>query len=98
MGNGAAVELQQGSSGNPPDHASETTPISRGLAATKKALSKAAHLFSAQRRSSSTPRDEKSQRQRAWDSALDDPEAKAFLERAMKRRARMEEQGLIHRP
>lgn len=33
-----------------------------------------------------------------WDAALDNPEARAFLKRAMERRERMEREGLIHRP
>jgi hypothetical protein len=33
-----------------------------------------------------------------WESAIDDPEARAFLKRAMERRAQMTREGLIHRP
>ena len=33
-----------------------------------------------------------------WESAIENPEAKAFLKRAMDRRAKMDREGLIHRP
>lgn len=35
---------------------------------------------------------------RRWESAIDNPDAQAFLKSALERRKRMQEEGLLHGP
>lgn len=97
MGSGTTVELDHASSGPAPKHSGAPNRFWRRLRSAAQSLAHPAQVFQSHKQGSSAsssnggPKDQ-------WESAIDNPEAQAFLKGAVERRKRMQEEGLIHGP
>ena len=97
MGSGTTVELDHASSGPAPEHPGAHNRFWRRLRLAVHSLTHSAQVFqSHQQKPSASSSNGDSNGQ--WESAIDDPEAQAFLKGAVERRKQMQEEGLIHGP
>lgn len=97
MGSGTTVELDHASSGSAPEHPGVPNRFWRRLRSAAQSLARSAQVFQSHRQGSSAS-SSNGDSEGEWESAIDNPEAQAFLKGAVERRKRMQEEGLIHGP
>jgi hypothetical protein len=96
MGSGTTVELDHASSGPAPEHPGAPSRFWRRLRLAVHSFTHSTQVVHAHQQGSSASSNGDSNGQ--WESAIDNPEAQAFLKGAVERRKQMQEEGLIHGP